>query len=333
MFPHLRYWLMWLVLPFALRTAAASDPLEQCDPKQVVSAERCGRCHTAEVSIWKKTPHFQTFDQLHRKPAAKEIAARMGITSIKRSGECIGCHYTPMQQDDGQVSLVSGVSCESCHGGAKNWINIHSDYGGPGIKREQETDAHRAQRIHTAIAYGMRNPRNPYLVARSCLNCHTVPNEKLVNVGGHAAGSKGFELVAWSQGSIKHNFISNNGVNQSSDVSRQRTLYIAGLVAELEFATRAVSKATTKERYGLESAERAAQAAIRLRDLQAKVNLPLIEEVLAAFAEAELRTRNRQQLLTIADRIKQLGERLGAEMDGDQLAAIDSLLPTPQQYK
>jgi hypothetical protein len=165
------------------------------------------------------------------------------------------------------------------------------------------------------------------------LNCHTVPNEKLVNVGGHAAGSKGFELVAWSQGSIKHNFISNNGVNQPSDVSRQRTLYIAGLVAELEFATRAVSKATTKERYGLESAERAAQAAIRLRDLQAKVNLPLIEEVLAAFAEAELRTRNRQQLLTIADRIKQLGERLGAEMDGDQLAAIDSLLPTPQQYK
>lgn len=328
-----RYWLTWIVLPLTIRAATASEPLEQCDPKQVVSAERCGRCHTSEVSIWKKTPHFQTFEQLHRKPAAKEIAARMGIASIKRSGECITCHYTPMQQDDGQVSLVSGVSCESCHGGAKHWVDIHSDYGGPGVKRDQESEAHRAQRIHTAIAYGMRNPRNPYLVARSCLNCHTVPNEKLVNVGGHAAGSKGFELVAWSQGSIKHNFVSNEGVNQASDKSRQRTLYIAGLVAELEFATRAVSKATTKERFGLEAAERAAQAALRLRDLQSKVKLPAIDEVLAAFAEAELRTRNSQQLQTIADRIRRLGEQLGAEMDGDQLTAIDPLLPNPRQYK
>lgn len=57
----------------------------------------------------------------------------------------------------------------------------------------------------------MRNPSNLDLVAQSCLNCHTAPNEELVNKGGHNVGTLDFELVAWSQGKVRHNFVRSEG--------------------------------------------------------------------------------------------------------------------------
>ena len=69
-----------------------------------------------EVQQWMRTPHFATFDTLHRQPEAKEIADRLGLRSIKRNETCTQCHYT-QQDQDGRVRVVAGVSCESCHGG------------------------------------------------------------------------------------------------------------------------------------------------------------------------------------------------------------------------
>ena len=67
------------------------------DPHQVLGHEKCMKCHQAEVDVWSKTPHAQTFESLHRKPAAQEIAGRLGLNSVKRNDVCIQCHYT-MQQ-------------------------------------------------------------------------------------------------------------------------------------------------------------------------------------------------------------------------------------------
>ena len=78
------------------------------------------------------TPHFATFDELHRKPEAKAIADKLGLRSVKRNDECIKCHYTT-QTVDGHPRIVAGVSCESCHGAARDWIEMHADYGGPAI--------------------------------------------------------------------------------------------------------------------------------------------------------------------------------------------------------
>ena len=61
----------------------------------------------------------------------------------------------------------------------------------------------------------MNNPHNIYLIARQCYDCHTVPNERLVNVGGHLAGSQDFELVAWSQGMVRHNFLRTGGTTNA----------------------------------------------------------------------------------------------------------------------
>ncbi len=43
-----------------------------------------------------------------------------------------------------------------------------------------------------------------YDLAKTCYGCHVVPQEDLVNKGGHRAGSA-FELVSWSQGEVLHN--------------------------------------------------------------------------------------------------------------------------------
>ncbi|MDJ0932204.1 hypothetical protein [Breoghania sp.] len=97
----------------------------------------------------------------------------------------------------------------------------------------------------------MIRPSMTYTLAKNCFSCHLAPNEKLVNVGGHAAGSA-FELVAWSQGEVRHNTWYNKGAsNPAASTERQRMLFIIGRIAELETALIGVSKATQKADYAV----------------------------------------------------------------------------------
>lgn len=298
-----------------------------CDPAKVLGPDSCMKCHTYEVQQWKQTPHFATFDQLHRKPEAKAIADKLGLRSVKRNDQCIKCHYTT-QMDDGQARIVAGVSCESCHGAARDWVAMHNDYGGPGASKATETPEHRQARIEKAIAAGMNNPANLYLVARQCLACHTSPDERLVNVGGHAAGSPEFELVAWSQGKVRHNFLRTNGTaNAPSSPDRLRVMYIVGVMADLEASLRATAVATEKAQFGVNAAKRAAR---RKRDLYAisqLVDNPQVKQALDAALGVRLKLNNREGLIAAADEIGRAAFEFAATADGTKLGAIDQLLP------
>ncbi|MEM8679653.1 MAG: multiheme c-type cytochrome, partial [Planctomycetota bacterium] len=149
------------------------------DPTKVIGAETCTKCHGAELAVWRQTAHFKTYKELQRHPAATEIAKKMGLRSIKRGDLCIQCHYT-LQQQGAREKAIAGVSCESCHGGARDWIAIHNDYGGPTATKESETAEHRELRLKQSIEHGMHNPANLYLIARSCCSCHMVSHEQLV---------------------------------------------------------------------------------------------------------------------------------------------------------
>ncbi len=311
---------------------AHCDTPPQCNPAKVVTAKSCIKCHANEFQVWKQTPHFKTFDELHRKPKAKEIAQKMGISSIKRGGICVDCHYTPKLKGD-KVRVVSGISCESCHGAAQDWINVHNDYGEYGVTKETESPEHQIKRLETSIELGMRNPGNVYLVARSCLNCHTVPNEKLVNVAGHAAGSLDFDFVAWSQGMVRHNFLRGNGENVPSDKNRLRVMYLCGIIADLEFSTRATAKASENGKFGQTVAKRAAEKAVLLQKIQEQAKLPHIEKILVAFSQAELRTNNSVQLQEIANIIQKNGQELAFDLDGKTLEFLDTMIPSSDQYK
>ncbi len=318
--------------------SAQDDPRDanldvHLNPHQVLGFESCQKCHASEVSVWKQTPHHSTFMTLHRSPAAQEIAGRMGIESFKSDSACIKCHYTMQSDSSSAITAISGISCESCHGAAQNWIQHHNDYGN-GATRESESPQHRIERLRESIAGGMRNPINVYLIAMSCYRCHTVPDEKLVNVGGHVAGSMDFEFVAWSQGTLRHNFTRTNG--QSNDASsrpRLRQMFVAGMIADLEFSMRATAGATEKANFGVNSAKRTARAAKRLAAAQSKLNQPLIEDILATYQSVDLKLNNRELLTQAADAINLLGIRFAATVPGEALEPIDGFIPPESNWK
>ena len=317
---------------FFLVPSATSQEV-RCDPTKVMTADACAKCHTNEVRTWKQTPHHQTFQTLSRNPKAKEICSKLGLRSVKRSDVCIKCHFT-LKTVNNKLKPVSGVSCESCHGASKDWVGIHADYGGPTATRESESPEHRIERLAKASQHGMRNTRNLYAIASSCLNCHTVPDEKLVNVGGHKAGTEAFELVSWSQGKVRHNYLRNDGeTNTPSSPERLRKMFVIGVIADLEFSTRATANATSQSEFGLSVARRAARQATRLYEIQQKINDANVQSALEAFAAAELKINNSEDLTLIANQIRNAGENFADQADGSALTAIDDMLPDPENYK
>jgi hypothetical protein len=230
--------------------------------------------------------------------------------------------------------VVAGVSCESCHGAAKDWIAIHADYGGPTATKATESAEHRAERTKASITAGMNNPHNLYLVARQCFGCHTVPDERLVNVGQHVAGSQDFELVAWSQGIVRHNFLRTGGVaNGALSPAELRVMFVVGVLADLECSLRAVALATEKAPFGVASAQRAARMKERLHEIQRSVNDPLLSPAIQAVSQVELRLGNSAAIRDAADAVGAAAYRFADEADGNRLEALDALLPQPTQYK
>lgn len=311
---------------------SAASPV---DPHWTMGSETCVKCHASEVKVWQSTPHWRTFDELHRRPEAKEIARKLGVRSIKHDGRCVNCHYT--QKTDlatGNVHAIEGVSCESCHGSAKNYLDIHHNYGGEHITRAMESPEHRIQRMQKSIESGMRNPVNVYLVAQSCLRCHTTADEELVNVGGHPTGSLEFEFVSWSQGTIRHNFVRTDGKqNDPSPIDRQRLMFVSGMIAELEASLRATAVATQKATFGITSAQRSVRAVKRLQSVSQKIDSPTIDEILKIFSSVQLKLNNREQLTTAADIVSILGYRFAAETNPETLADLDAFIPPKDRWK
>jgi hypothetical protein len=195
-----------------------------------------------------------------------------------------------------------------------------------------ETAEHLRQRIEQSIARGMNNPHNVYLIAKQCYNCHTVPNERLVNVGGHSAGSPGFELVAWSQGIVRHNFLRTGGnTNGESTPAQLRVLYVVGVMTDLEYSLRAMAAATELANFGVTSAQRAARMKQRLHEIQQLVKEPTIAPALEALATVEPRLGNSAALLAAADAVGKAAYAFADQADGARLSAIDSFLPRAEQ--
>ncbi len=65
-----------------------------------LGAESCQSCHKESYALWKASPHAKAKDVL---PPAQQKDAR-----------CLSCH-SPNEADQ----KVSGVSCETCHGGGQ----------------------------------------------------------------------------------------------------------------------------------------------------------------------------------------------------------------------
>lgn len=297
-----------------------ADPAAfRLDPAKVLGTENCAECHAAIVESWKTTHHFDTFNTMHRRPEAREIASKLGLRRIKDESLCVKCHYTYQGTGD-RPKAISGIACESCHGAGADWNKVHSNKEDP-------------ERLTKAAALGMLRPSNTYAVAANCLSCHTVPEEKLVNETGHPAGSD-FELVAWSQGELRHNFQKSEGKsNAETTPARRRVLYVVGRGLDLEYSLRGLAKATQEGKYSQAMTERVRKALQAVGAAAAASGMAELKDMAAAVPAAALKPGNGPELTALADKVGALNQRLSQAHDGSQLAALDPLLPAPSAYK
>jgi len=295
------------------------------DPGLVKGPDACGECHKTSIQKWKATHHATSFKKLPRKKLAKKIAKAMGLKRIKAGSDCLTCHFTSAKKGS-RVKPIAGITCESCHGAGKDWIDVHSEFGGKGVTAATEKPEHKVSRYKKSEAAGMIRPSRLYDVAQNCYSCHTVPNEKLVNVGGHPAGSK-FDLVAWSQGEVRHNVWYSKDNNEASK-NRKRMMYVVGMALDLEYALRGVAKATQKARFAVAMATRASAARKAMEKIAAAVAAPELKAILAAANSAGLKLNNEGPLTKAADGIQKAARAFSAKYDGSKMAAIDVMIPT-----
>jgi hypothetical protein len=314
-----------MIFGFAAVGAVASDPAK------TVGANACAECHKEEAEAWKGSHHFKTFREMPRNTKANEIADKMGVRRVKYESLCASCHFT-LQQKNNREEPVAGVSCESCHGAGQDWIKVHSGFSGKTALFESKAEA--KERWKLSDSKGMIRPRSFYLLAKNCYGCHVVPQEDLVNKGGHKAGSV-FDLVSWSQGEVLHNtWYSKGKENVPASAARKRMLYLVGLGVELETSLRAVGKATVRRAYAFEMAKRADGARKQLADAaKAAPNVPEIAKMVEFAHSAGLKLNNERSLTAAADGVSKLLANITETYDGSTMAGLDSLIPGPDKYK
>jgi len=309
----------------------AADSAVASDPAKIVGPNACGECHKQEAEAWKGTHHFKTFGEMPRRKEANEIAEKMGVQRIRSESLCLTCHYT-VQQKDNRKQTIAGISCESCHSAGEDWVKVHSQYSGKTEKTETKAEAE--ARLKLADAKGMIRPSSLYRLAKNCYGCHVVPQEDLVNKGGHPAGSA-FELVSWSQGEVRHNTWHSKGKqNVPASAARRRMLYLVGLGVELETGIRAVAHATVRRRYAFEMAKRVNRVRKQLAAAAKAVpNVPEIAKMVEFAYSAGLKLNNEAFLTAAADGVSKLLTSITEKYDGSTLTGLDSLIPGPDKLK
>lgn len=321
--------LMLVGAMFALGLSDAA--LAQSDADRIVGVNECAECHKNETAVWKGTHHFATYTEMHKTDAAKKIAKKMKIKRIKAESLCLNCHFT-VQTVNAKPKAISGISCESCHSPAKDWFKVHSEYSGK--KKGTESKAEAAARWEKSEQNGMIRPKALYLLAKNCYSCHVVPQEDLVNVGGHTAGSK-FELVSWSQGEIRHNLWYNDGAkNLNASAERKRMMFIVGQAVELETALLALRKVTKVNRYVKKMAGRLKKARKGLAKLaKALPDVPELAEIVKVAKAQKKALNNEAGLTAAAAEIQKQTLSIVVKYDGTKFAAVDAMIPGADKYK
>ena len=140
---------------------------------------KCLGCHDHErqAKKWQKEEpaalkgkaHYNTRKQLEA-PKSAAYAKAVGLADpYDLKGSCVKCHATVFRGD-----ANAGVSCESCHGPASAWNDIHQVKGSHA----------------KSVTAGMTDFRGkPANVAKVCVDCHVTPDKRLA-AAGHPAGER-----------------------------------------------------------------------------------------------------------------------------------------------
>ena len=317
---HMRRTLSLPLIALALLASQAAAG-RQADFRKVVGSTECSACHETEAEILSRTRHSRTLDELRDRPAAIEIAHRLGLADPLSEGLCQDCHLTTALID-GERRIIEGIACESCHGGGRSFLLDH-----PKDKNDAPKEWARIESI------GMVTPARLYELATRCYSCHLVSSEKLVDIGGHTVGSP-FELLSWSQGEIRHNTWYTKG---ESNIERGRDgcrlLYLLGSTVELEAVLRAAAEIEGRGRYYKAVSRRLVSARHRMEKIsKACPDLPL-RALLDTVGGLRIGRENGQALTPPAEQLSEIGRHLLERYDGTELSCLDALVPNPEEYR
>ncbi len=169
---------LWLVALCAWpRPAAAAH--------RTIGYQDCEKCHKAAVNEWRREEptslgakaHANTHRQLAGDKAT-QFARAIGLANpADPGGRCASCHATVVR---GRVR--SGVSCESCHGAANDYLSVHD-------KEPWRESYRKSLPLGLADLHG-----KPDAIARLCVGCHVTPDQALA-AAGHPNG-KDFDAGA-----------------------------------------------------------------------------------------------------------------------------------------
>jgi hypothetical protein len=302
----------FLVLCFAAAGAHAAPFAE--------GFRKCQECHEPEVEVWKQTKHFKSYNEVHKKEsAAKILAAAGGGASMRQNSTCVMCHYTETKASEtAKPQVASGPSCESCHGASSEFRDVHNFYGDGVADASKETPANKAKRIAAATKAGMVWSFMTYDIAANCMECHGLAQPKLKGdvlakmlEAGHP-GEPEFELVKYSQGSVRHRYYPPNvNVNAEMSPADLARLYIVGQAAKLVSSTTAAGKSTNAQYAALQKKrEQDSRTA-----LQSVADMPEVKSVLDKPS---------------ADSARKLADALKGK---DLSAKVKAQLPAKSTYK
>ncbi len=303
----------------ALAFAAATAPAALAEP-YAEGYRKCEKCHEAEVDVWKKTKHSQSFNEIHKKEEAKKIlAAAGGPNSMRANPTCVLCHYTETKTSaTAKPAVNSGPSCESCHGPSSDWRDVHNFYGDGIEDPKKESPANKQKRLAEARKAGMIWSFMHYDIAANCAECHGLANPKLKGDvlskmldAGHP-GEPEFELVAYSQGSVRHRYYPPNiTVNAEMNAAELARFFVIGQAAKLVSATLAAGKSDHAKYVALQK-KRSDDAR---KALAAVADLPEVKALLDKPSHEAARK--------VADALK----------DKDVSAKVKAMLPAKSSYK
>lgn len=194
--------------PRLLMSHPTENPIAPNTDASLVGAASCSAsgCHNAngaagtkgsEYSTWiGADPHAQAFAVLGT-PRSKKMLANykgldLGQADPQRDPLCLSCHVHPDPEIKGKAypdrfSVVDGVGCEACHGGAAQWVSTHYQASWKELSNREKTKL------------GFVDTKDLVTRAETCVRCHVGEKGMDVNHDLLAAGHPRlrFELSAY----------------------------------------------------------------------------------------------------------------------------------------
>ncbi len=197
----MRKWLVVALMGFA-SSGMAETVVDAINAHKHLGVANCSNsvCHGAsqpfrdsdvmqnEFAIWQEfDPHAKSYQAL-AKPAAQQIARKLGLGDATQAKVCLDCHTDNIAADHRgeRFQISDGVGCESCHGGSQLWLNAHAD----------RTVSHKDN-----LEKGLYPTENPIQRAQLCLSCHMGERNRMITHrimgAGHPRLSFELDTFTW----------------------------------------------------------------------------------------------------------------------------------------